>query len=180
MRWRSHPWRLHRSALQHAEEEYARHAWNVRRTGRDSGLLRHARDGVLLATGGAFDVIEVGERLGHTAHTLLNYRGEGCPTAVSPVGRWMFYVRTGTVLTAALSGRPDCIRHTSGSAVPAPPSRYGAGRRGGRVRWAVPPDATGWEPGDPDAVQRALVAAIAAHAARPRHRRPWWALVPAR
>jgi hypothetical protein len=156
-----------------AQEEYARHDWDVLAAGAASSLLRRGRDGVLLATGRSFDVIEVGARLGHTAHTLLRYRDSGCPTAVTPAGRWLFFVRTGTVLPAALAGRPDVIRHSAASAVPAPPSRY----RRGEVRWVVPPDRTRWAPGDPADVQRALAtAAVAVRASDERHHRPWWAL----
>ncbi len=133
---------------------------------------------MLLTTGSTFDVIEVVARLGHTAHSLLGYRGARCPTAVTPAGRWMFYVTAGEVLRPELAARPDVIRHAAGSAVPAPPSR--AGRPAERVRWAVSPDRTGWQPGDPAAVQQALTTAVAALAAVPKHRRPWWAPAPAR
>jgi hypothetical protein len=159
--------------LQRAAAEYARHDWHVVADGAQR-YERLVRGGLLLATGRTFDVIEVPTRLGHPAHTLLSFRGVRCPTAVTPSGRWMFFVTTGALLRPDLAGRLDVIRHSVGSIVPAPPTRY----RTGRVRWVLPPALAGWALADPAVVQRALAAAT--HLSLPRQRHPWWALEPAR
>jgi hypothetical protein len=157
--------------------EYARHEWDVVSGAVPPGrrIIWNQDGSVLLATGRRFDVIEVPTRLGYTAHTLLSYRGTRCPTSVTPSGRWMFFVATGAVLRPELAGRLDVIRHSAGSRVPAPPTRYPTGR----VRWVQPPALSGWAPADPEAVQRALTTA-AQLAAVPHQASPWWALQPAR
>jgi hypothetical protein len=105
---------------------------------------------VLLATGLAFDVIEVPARIGLPAAraALLG------PVAVTPVGRWMFLVQAGDALRPELSAQLDVVMHGRGSWIPAPPTRT----PDGRVRWEVPPAATGWRLPDPYAVQRLLLA----------------------
>ncbi len=111
---------------------------------------RTAPFSVLLATGGAFDVIEVPARLGMPA---VAARAVG-PTVVSPTGRWMFLVRAGHALRPELAAQLDVVIHRAGSWIAAPPTRSPEGR----VRWAVHPSVTGWAVPDPYAVQEQLLA----------------------
>jgi hypothetical protein len=116
---------------------------------------------VLLATGRAFDVLEVPAYLGspvarpagESPRTPVEARG---PVAVSPTGRWMFLVLPGQPLRPELAERLDVVRHGRDSWVPAPPT----GLLEGRVRWAVPPERTDWRLPDPYRVQQALVEAV--------------------
>ena len=132
---------------------------------------------VLLATGRAFDVLEVPATLGlrvlGAARLRAGVMGAGAagadpldprgPVAVTPSGQWMFLVRPGEPLRSALEDRVDVVRHGPGSWIPAAPSRM----PDGAVRWAVPPRETGWRLPGSAAVQVLLVDAIAAT----RHRR---------
>jgi hypothetical protein len=105
---------------------------------------------VLLATGRAFDVIEVPAQIGRPA-SRASVLG---PVAVTPVGRWMFLVEPGDALRPELSAQADVVHHGPGSWIPAPPTRT----LDGRVRWEVPPAVTDWRLPDPYAVQKALLA----------------------
>ena len=104
---------------------------------------------VLLATGLAFDVIEVSVCPGAGIAGVA----AGGPVAVTPAGHWMMLVRPGTPLRPELSGRTDVVLHGPGSWVPAPPTREPAGR----VRWVVAPEDVAWKLPDPGQVQAALV-----------------------
>ncbi|MGH3734350.1 MAG: bifunctional DNA primase/polymerase [Micromonosporaceae bacterium] len=115
---------------------------------------------VLLATGSGCDVIEAPGWAGEAALEML---GEtGCPVAITPTGSWLFFVRPGEGLRPErpgeglrpeLANRPDVVRHTSGSWVPAPPTRFPEGR----VRWRVAPQTVEWRLADPYRVQQALL-----------------------
>lgn len=111
---------------------------------------------MLLATGLRFDVIEVPARIGQsTARTRLG------PVAVSPTGRWMFFVQPGHHLRPELAAHLDVVMHGPGSWVPAPPTRTPIGR----VRWDVHPSTTGWQLPDAYEAQQVLVANLcSAHA----------------
>lgn len=126
---------------------------------------------VLLATGRAFDVLEVPAHLGLRVLGLARLHGHvlgpgrlplGGPLAVTPTGRWMFLVKPGDRLRPELDGQLDVLHHGPGSWVPAPPTRLPEGR----VRWAVTPDEVRWRLPDSYAVQALLVDAIAALVAR--------------
>jgi len=110
---------------------------------------------VLLATGMAFDVLEVPAYMG--VDTARAVHG---PVAVTPLGRWMFLVRPGGSLHPELGpvfgGHHDVILHGGGSWIPAPPVRT----QHGRVRWVVAPHETDWNLPDPGRVQATLVAAL--------------------
>jgi hypothetical protein len=110
---------------------------------------------VLLATGHAFDVIDVPATVGLAAarSAVLG------PAAVTPAGRWLFLVRPGPSLRPELAHSTEIVRHGRGSWIPAPPTRT----PGGRLRWDVSPAATGWQLPDSRLVQLVL-------AARLRHR----------
>ncbi|HKD97397.1 MAG TPA: bifunctional DNA primase/polymerase [Micromonosporaceae bacterium] len=105
---------------------------------------------VLLATGVAFDVLEV------PAHIGASTTGVSAPLALTPLGRWMFLVRPGDELHPDLAHQFDVVLHGRGSWIPAPPVRTADGR----VRWLVAPHETGWRVPDSRTVQRALVAAL--------------------
>jgi hypothetical protein len=122
---------------------------------------------VLLATGRAFDVLDVPASLGLrvAAATGLHAGVIGAdgphargPVAVTPTGRWMFLVRAGTPLRTELDNRLDVVRHGAGSWVPAAPSRMPEGP----VRWAVAPEQTRWRLPGSAVVQGMLVDALAA------------------
>ncbi len=111
---------------------------------------------ILLATGRAFDVLEVPAFLG-TGATGDRPRG---PVAVTGAGRWMFVVRAGAALGPELACRPDVVLHGEGSWVPAPPTPT----LEGRVRWLVDPEEVSWQLPDPGAVQASLAGGLpAAH-----------------
>ncbi|MFB9236120.1 bifunctional DNA primase/polymerase [Plantactinospora siamensis] len=121
--------------------------------------------GVLLATGRAFDAIEVPAYLGQRvldatrpyarAETAAEGRG---PVAVTPGGRWIFLVSPGEPLRPELDQCLYVIRHGFGSWIPAPPTRLAEGV----VRWAVAPEETRWRLPDPYSVQEILVDALRA------------------
>ena len=104
---------------------------------------------VLLATGHAFDVIEVPARIGAIAARTTTFG----PVAVTPTGRWMFLVEPGETLRPELSAQLDIVLHGAGSWIPAPPTRT----PGGRIRWETHPAVTGWQLPNPFAVQKVLV-----------------------
>jgi len=115
---------------------------------------------ILLATGAAFDVLEVPAFLGAGTERGLA-RG---PVAVTGAGRWMFLVRPGTRLRPELAERPDVVRHGAGSWIPAPPTRTTEGR----VRWLIDPEEVRWRLPDPVLVQAKLARALP-----PPRSRPW-------
>jgi hypothetical protein len=103
---------------------------------------------VLLATGETFDVVDVPAYIGALARDAI--RG---PVAVTPIGRWMFFVRAGAPLRPELAVHSDIVLHGSNSWVPAPPMRSPHGR----VRWVMSPREAEWSLPSPEAVQDALV-----------------------
>jgi hypothetical protein len=120
---------------------------------------------VLLATGNAFDALEVpthlGRRLLAAARLHAGVVGPGRgqlrgPVAATPTGRWMFLVRPGDPLRPELETSLDVVRHGPGSWLPAPPTRMPEGR----VRWIVPPEEVAWRLPDSYALQRMLVDAL--------------------
>lgn len=126
---------------------------------------RHRPHTVLLATGVAFDVLEVPAALGRRAlgavrlHAGVVGRAEAVargPVAVTPTSGFMFLVATGDGLRPELENRMDVVRHGRGSWVPAAPSRT----PDGPVRWAVAPEETLWRLPDSATVQAMLVDAL--------------------
>jgi hypothetical protein len=122
---------------------------------------------ILLATGRAFDVLDVPAFLGQRAARDRPRR----PVAVTGAGRWMFLVRPGAALRRELACRPDVVLHGEGSWIPAPPTQT----LEGQVRWLVDPEEVGWRLPDPRAVQASLVAATG----RPHGRWSGWREAPA-
>ncbi len=104
---------------------------------------------VLLATGYAFDVLEVPAHIG-TATTRMSG-----PIALTPLGRWMFLVRPGAELHPELAAQHDVVLHGQGSWIPAPPTRT----PDGRVRWLVAPHECQWRLPDSRQVQWAMAVA---------------------
>jgi Bifunctional DNA primase/polymerase, N-terminal len=177
--------RIRRLRLRHAALTYARHGWQVLAGSRLCGdrfscgpgcrtvachpieqrwdeaatsdrtaiteKWRRSPHSVLLATGEAFDVVEVPATIG----ALAEDKTQG-PVVVSPAGMWMFLVRPGQPLHADLARLHDVVLHGPGSWIPAPPMRTPSGP----VRWAVPPNETGWRLPDAGTVQTALVATL--------------------
>ena len=114
------------------------------------------RDGphsVLLATGAAFDVVEVPEYIGAPAWGRL--RG---PVAVTPQGQWMFLVRPGETLHPHLAGHRDVVLHGVGSWIPVPPVRTPQGT----IRWIVTPQEAQWRLPDAGELQGVLVGTLPA------------------
>jgi len=134
-----------------------------------AGWWRRRPHSVLLATGWAFDVIEVPGAAGLRTLGQARLRagfgadtGAG-PVAVTPAGRWMFLVRPGVPLRPELESCLDVVRHGRGSWIPAAPSRM----PDGLVRWAVTPESVGWRLPDSDGVQELLIRALGRRAAAP-------------
>ena len=112
---------------------------------------RSSPHSVLLATGEAFDVVDVPAHIGAAAGDQVPG-----PVAVTPLGRWMFLVRAGGDLCSELARQYDVVLHGSGSWIPAPPVLMPEGR----VRWAVAPHETDWRLPSIGSVQAALVATL--------------------
>jgi hypothetical protein len=105
---------------------------------------------VLLPTGQTFDVIEVPSLLGMKVDDVF------APIAVTPGGRWMFFVRSGMRLRPELAHRFDIVRHAKGSWVPAPPTVLPEGQ----VRWQISPQQVDWQLPEPEGLQRAMISAL--------------------
>jgi hypothetical protein len=145
--------------------------------GRVTGWWRHRPYTVLLATGASFDVLEVPAAVGlrvlgavrlHTGviGPDLFHPGQGDargPVAVTPGGRWMFFVRPDGELRAELASCLDILHHGRGSWVPAAPSRTPQGP----VRWAVTPEQNNWHLPASATVQTMLLDTLDALGRRP-------------
>jgi Bifunctional DNA primase/polymerase, N-terminal len=103
---------------------------------------------VLLSTGDRFDVVDVPAHIGALARDALLG-----PVAVTPVGRWMFFVRPGVPLRPELACLSDVVLHSEGSWVAVPPVRSPSGR----VRWIVTPSESKWRVPNAERVQAMLV-----------------------
>lgn len=111
-------------------------------------IWRESPYSVLLSTGDRFDVVDVPAHIGALARDPLLG-----PVAVTPIGRWMFFVRPGAPLRPELASLSDVVLHSDGSWVPAPPVRLPRGR----VRWIVTPSETKWRVPNAERVQAILV-----------------------
>jgi hypothetical protein len=107
---------------------------------------------VLLATGNAYDVLEVPAHLGAT-RGLAKIRG---PVACTATGRYMILIGPGAVLRPELAALPDVVLHGQGSWIPAPPSDAPEGR----VRWLISPEEVDWQIPHSGAVQAELIRAL--------------------
>ncbi|WP_344405740.1 bifunctional DNA primase/polymerase [Dactylosporangium fulvum] len=125
---------------------------------------------VLFPTGHAFDVLEVPAALGRAALLGDGFVAARGPVAVAPGGRWMFLVLPGHGVLPELAQQPEVVLHGPDSWVPAPPSP----QFGGRVRWELPPDAHGWRPAEPYAVQALMLDALGAGPSTASDRRTTW------
>ena len=106
---------------------------------------------VLLATGRAFDAVEVPAELGKFA--VGQVQG---PVAVAPSGQWLILVRPGQPLRPELQGRPDVVLHGPGSWMAAPPTAFPCGR----MQWEVSPAEYDWRLPDPYSVQAVLLTGL--------------------
>lgn len=120
---------------------------------------------VLLATGRAFDVLEMpaylGQRLLEVTRSALGTVGADAdelrgPVAAVPGGQWLFLVRPGEPLRPELDQCRYVVRHGVGSWIPAPPTRLPEGT----VRWVVTPEETRWLLPDSYRVQELLLDAL--------------------
>lgn len=122
---------------------------------RDTRLIedrwRRTPHSVLLATGEAFDVVEVPAYIGAIAAGQLNG-----PVAVTPTGQWMFLVRPGEPLHPELAQHHDVVLHGIGSWIPAPPVRTPQGS----IRWVIAPHETDWLVPDARSVQSTLAGTL--------------------
>jgi hypothetical protein len=175
-RWPIGPWEyVDRRQLRRAALRYAAHGWAVTSLPDFSQVTpwwRRRPYTVLLATGAAFDALEVPAAAGlrvlgavrlHTGvlgATLGDGRG---PVVVTPSGRWLFLVRPGAALRPELESDRDVRRHGPGSWIPAAPGRTPQGP----VRWAVSPDQAGWQLPESATVQAMLLDALHALGRRP-------------
>jgi Bifunctional DNA primase/polymerase, N-terminal len=128
---------------------------------------------VLLATGRAFDAVEVPAELGRFAAGQV----QG-PVAAAPSGQWLFLVRPGQPLRPELQGRVDVVLHGRGSWIAAPPTSF----PDGRMRWEVSPEEYDWRLPDPYSVQAVLLTGlrtVVVSAMAPERRRSFAALRPA-
>lgn len=112
---------------------------------------RHVPHSVLLATGEAFDVVEVPAYVGAIAAGQLSG-----PVAATPGGRWMFLVQPGEPLHPELAEHNGIVLHGVGSWIPAPPVRMPQGT----VRWVIAPHETDWQMPDARNVQSALAGTL--------------------
>lgn len=117
---------------------------------------RHRPYAVLLATGHAFDVLEVPEKLGRPVVDTLPATAIGGPVATAPQDRWMFLVRPGFGLAEELARRADVVFHSRGSWIPAPPTQAPSGA----VRWRLHPRSVDYRMGDPMLIQSLIIAAM--------------------
>jgi hypothetical protein len=110
---------------------------------------RHGAWSVLLATGSAFDAVDLPAGLGTR---LLGAAPPG-PVLATPDGRWLFLVRSGDPLRPELAAHADIVLHAAGSWVAAPPTPFVAGRK----RWVVAPRQVGWRLPGTYELQRAVL-----------------------
>lgn len=111
---------------------------------------------LLVATGTMVDAIEVDDRLGHRAASLLRMTGHPAPIVAQPDGRWLFLTTSASAIPAELADQPDIRWHGEGSWVPLPPTPFGHGV----VHWRVKPEIWGWRLPQASAVHDVLVRAL--------------------
>lgn len=105
---------------------------------------------VLLPTGRVFDAIEVPALVGSAV------KGVCGPVIVTPTGRWIFLVQSGSELRPELEDCGDIVTHTAGSWVPAPPTVLPEGP----VLWQLSPHQVNWQLPSAGELQLALVSAL--------------------
>lgn len=145
LRWESYR-AVYGAELRAAAREYSDHGWPV---------VGECSAGLLLATGGVLDVVEVPAAVGRRVCAQLRAAGLVVPVAATPTGRWWFPVTSGAVLPAALRDR-GVVLHTGGDAVLAPPSET----PDGWVHWRVNPALSGYRPSPAEQILAALPVAV--------------------
>jgi hypothetical protein len=111
---------------------------------------------VLLATGGALDVIEMPARMGRRVARTLRSIGVVAPLAATPTGRWWFPVTTGGPALTERIAESGVTLHGAGSWVIAPPSECADGL----VHWRVHPSVCGWRLPESQVVHSAAAEAV--------------------
>lgn len=111
---------------------------------------------LLLATGIAFDVLDVPAELGRRVACELRGAGLPVPIAATPDGRWFFPVLSNGVLHPLLDTQSGVLLRGAGDWVPLPPSPFVPGV----VHWRVKPEVCGWRVPPLDDVQHAVVEAL--------------------
>ncbi|HEX8519764.1 MAG TPA: bifunctional DNA primase/polymerase [Pseudonocardia sp.] len=145
LRWESYR-AVYGAELRAAAREYSDHGWPV---------VGGSSAGLLLATGGALDVVEVSAAVGRQVCAQLRAAGLVVPVAATPTGRWWFPVTSGPALPAALRDR-GVLLHTDGAAVLAPPSET----PDGWVHWRVNPALSGYRPSPAEKILAAVAAVV--------------------
>jgi hypothetical protein len=112
---------------------------------------------LLVATGTMVDAVEVDDRVGKRAATLLRASGQPAPIVAMPNGRWLFLTAISGGLPAELAKRDEIRWHGEGSWIPLPPTPFGHGV----VHWRVKPEIWGWHLPAPETVHGILVRACA-------------------
>lgn len=107
---------------------------------------------VLLPTGRVFDAIDVPVLIGSAAEGICG------PVILTPTGRWVFLVRSGSALRAELAEQTDVVLHSAGSWVAAPPTVLPEGP----MRWHLSPRQVDWYLPEAHEVQSALIHALVA------------------
>jgi hypothetical protein len=112
---------------------------------------------ILARAGEDFDVITVPSTLGRAALAVDGSAMASCPTILAPRGARVL-VRRGSRprLRSELRAVEGCRCCRRGAVVALPPTLV----PGGSLRWWIAPDDVGYQPGDSDEVQAALVAAL--------------------
>jgi hypothetical protein len=144
LRWESYR-AVYGAELRAAAREYSDHGWPV--VGASSA-------GLLLATGGVLDVVEVHAAVGRRVCEQLRAAGLVVPVAATPTGSWWFPVTPGAALPTSV--RDHAVLHTGGAAVLAPPSET----PDGWVHWRVAPALSGYRPSPADLILAAVAATV--------------------
>ncbi len=111
---------------------------------------------LLLATGVAYDAIEVDDDLGRRAARVLRSVGMPVPIIATPDSRWFFLTHSGKALAPELAANPSITLHGEGDWITLPPSPF----QHGVAHWRVKPEVCGWQIPQSHAVQDALLDAI--------------------
>ena len=145
LRWESYR-AVYGAELRAAAREYSDHGWPV---------VGGSSAGLLLATGGALDVVEVSAAVGRQVCAQLRAAGLVGPVAATPTGRGWFPVPSGVALPAPRRDR-GVLLHTDGAAVLAPPSET----PDGWVHWRVNPALSGYRPSPAEKILAAVAAVV--------------------
>lgn len=111
---------------------------------------------LLVATGTMVDAVEVDDRLGRAAATVLRATDRLAPILAMPNGKWVFLTEAGTELPAELAAHPGVRKHGEGSWIALPPTPL----EHGVVHWRVKPETWGWSLPNASAMHGVLARAM--------------------